>query len=170
MNTWICSSEYNFEDKNFWKIIDFYVLKTPVNNVSQRGISFDKRNLNKNHVLNTIKKMSPGLSSIFVYIDETESVEEQLKKNGIFKHLDNPFEYAIFKKQSDKCQTDSFFYYIRCALAHGSFCVHKDNNTTFYYFENLHKEKGKRKYTLNARMILKEETLLKIIDLCNSKM
>lgn len=152
-------------------IFDFYVLKTPVSDVSQKGITFKKRNFKSaNEVLNSMKKIVPELFLIYDCINDDESVVEKLKMNGIFNHLDTPFEYAIFKKNNKFGKTESFFYCIRCALAHGSFCIHKHNDNIFYYFENTYKEKGKHSYTLNARMILKEKTLLKIIDLCNSKM
>ena len=171
LNTWICNNEYSFNNDIFCKIFDFYVLKTPVNNISQRGIPFKKRNFrDANEVLNSMKKIVPQLFSIYNCLDTNENLEEELKMNGIFNHLDIPREYAIFKKHDKLGKTESFFYCIRCALAHGSFCIHQYDNNTFYYFENIYKEKGKKNNILNARMILKEDTLLKIIDLCNSKM
>lgn len=171
LNSWICNNEYSFNNDNFCKIFDFYVLKTPVSDVSYRGITFKKRKFrDANEVLNNMKKIVPKLFLVYDCINENESITEKLKMNGIFNHLENPFEYAIFKKQNKLGKTESFFYCIRCALAHGSFCIHKYENNTFYYFENVYKEKGKHNSTLNARMILREDTLLKIIDLCNSKM
>ena len=171
MNTWICNNEYSFDNKIFCKIFNFYVLQTPVKGVSQRGISFKQRNFrNANEILNGMKKLAPDLFMIFDCINKNDNLEEKLKMNGIFNHLDNPFEYAIFKQHEKLGKTESFFYCIRCALAHGAFCIHKYQNNTFYYFENVYKEKGKHNNILNARMILKEETLLKIIDLCNSRM
>lgn len=170
LNNWICNNEYSFNNKDFCKIFDFYVLKTPVNDVSQRGITFKQRKFrDANEVLNNMKKIVPKLFLIYNCIDKNENLEEQLKMNGIFNHLEHPFEYAIFKRHDKLGKTESFFYYIRCALAHGSFCIHKYENSTFYYLENTYKEKGKHSITLNARMILKEDTLLKIIDLCNSR-
>lgn len=171
LNSWICNNEYSFDNKNFCEIFDFFVLKTPVNNISYKGITFNKRNFkDANEVLNNMKKIVPELFVNYECVDENENIEEILKMNGIFSHLDIPFEYAIFKKNNKLGKTESFFYCIRCALAHGSFCIHKYKTNIFYYFENVYKEKGKHSITLNGRMILKEETLLKIIDLCNSKM
>ena len=51
------------------------------------------------------------------------------------------------------------FYAIRCAFAHGSFAIHKYKNQTYYVLEN--KDNG----VLKARMVLKEETLIKWIEI-----
>lgn len=169
-NSWICDSAYSFSDKFFCKIYDFFLIKTPVDGVSVRGISFKKRNFKRTtEVLNKMKKISPSLFSHFVSLDENENIEEALKMNGIFNHLDIPFEYAIYKKLNGLGKTESFFYCIRCALAHGSFCIHKYQGITYYYFENIYNEKTKKNNILNARMIIKENTLLEIIKFCNSK-
>lgn len=51
------------------------------------------------------------------------------------------------------------FYAIRCAFAHGSFAIHKYKKQNYYVLEN--KDNG----ALKARMILKEDTLLKWIEI-----
>lgn len=170
MDNFICNNDYSFDDNNFRKIFDFFVIKTPVEGVSYKGISFKKRNFkNANEVLNKMKKQFLNLFLCFENIEEGEDIEEKLKMNGITNNLMRPFEFSIFKLHDKLNITNSFFYYIRCALAHGSFCIHEYENIKYYYFENTHKEKWKHKPTLNARMIIKEETLLGIIELCNSK-
>lgn len=56
-------------------------------------------------------------------------------------------------------KTDSLFYAIRCAFAYGSFAIHEYKNHTYYVLEN--NDSG----TLKARMVLKEDTLIKWIEL-----
>lgn len=167
IDSWICNCEYDSSDNNFWKIFDFFVIKTPVKGTSMRGISFKERNFKKaDEVLNKIKKL---VGSNFESVNECEDVSEILKMNGIYEHLSEPFEYAVYRVPKELGVTEAFFYCIRCSLAHGAFCIHKYEGIKYYYFENMHKEKHKHKATLNARMIIKESTLLEIIDFCNSK-
>lgn len=172
MNNWICNSNYSFDDKNFCKIFDFFVLKTPVKEVSYKGITFKKRNFkDANEVNRAMRKLFSDLFLCFIPIkNDKDSIEETLKMNGIKENIETPFEFAIFKIHENFSITDSFFYYIRCAFAHGSFCIHDFNNMKYYYLENVHRAKKQHKPKLYARMILKEETLLGIIELCNSKM
>lgn len=170
MNNWICNNNYSFDDRNFCKIFDFFVLKTLVENVSYKGVSFKKRNFkDAKEVLNGMKRLFPDLFLCFEYINKNDDIIEKLKMNGIFENIKLPSEFSIFRLHGQLNVTNSFFYYIRCAFAHGSFCIHEFNNIKYYYFENMHREKWKHNPTLNARMIIKENTLLGIIDFCNSK-
>ena len=168
IENWICKNDLIY-DKNLIDIFDFYVIKTPVQNVSFRGISFKDRGIKKSDiVLNKIKNISPTLYSNFYWLEKTnDDIEEMCRMNGIFDHLDSPNEYVVYRKNNNLFKTESFFYCIRCALAHGSFCIHEFNGEKYYFLENLFKEKGKKNMTLNARMVIKESTLLRIIDLCN---
>lgn len=168
IENWICKNDLIY-DKNLIDIFDFYVIKTPVQNVSFRGISFKDRGIKKSDiVLNKIKNISPTLYSNFYWLEKTnDDIEEMCRMNGIFDHLDSPNEYVVYRKNNNLGKTESFFYCIRCALAHGSFCIHEFNEEKYYFLENLFKEKGKKNMTLNARMVIKESTLLRIIDLCN---
>ena len=174
MESWICNSSYSFDDKNFRKIYDFYVLKTPAKNVSYRGVSLKERGFNRNTVINQIKKISPDLNTNMIGLGNDENILESLKMNDISNHFKDtfkstPFEYAIYKyKKSSFKKTERFFYYIRCALAHGAFCIHTHDNEKYYCFENIHN--NSKKMILNARMVLKEKTLLDIIEFCDSKM
>ena len=65
----------------------------------------------------------------------------------------------VFTKRSDMNITASIFYYIRNAFAHGSFSV----SDRIYYFESS--KKGK----VLAQIRLHEQTLVKWIELFNSK-
>lgn len=170
-NNLICKSEYSFNDINFCEIFDFFVIKTPIEKASYRAISFKKRNIkNQNEILNNMKKISPQLFLCFECVEENENIEEILKKNEILKHINKPYEFAIYRLAEKLNKTQSFFYRIRCSLAHGSFCIHEYDGEKYYYFLNSYKEKYKHKDTLYGMMILKENTLLQIIKICDSKM
>lgn len=175
---WICNSSYSFDDENFRKIFDFYVLKTPVNHVSYRGINLKKRNIRNYKMLYTEmkKRLSSSTFNHFVYIYDGQKIEEEIFKNGIVNFHDENigeskeiFEYAIYKVLPKYTEGSSFFYLIRCALAHGSFCIHEYKNEKYYYFLNYHKNTSNGKKIIDARMCIKEKTLLEIIKYCDLK-
>lgn len=90
--------------------------------------------------------------------------QRMLKKNANILR-----EIAVHTINDRHCsgKTDSLFYAIRCALAHGSFCIHKyreknKNREKYYLLEN--NDKGK----LKARLIIKEDTLIKWIEIVES--
>lgn len=69
-------------------------------------------------------------------------------------------ELAIHIKNKDS-KSESLFYAIRCAFAHGLFNINSKNGEHYYILENRDREK------LKARLILREETLLqwiKVVD------
>lgn len=165
MVSWICKININYENE-FNKIIRFFVIETPLKKVSSRGISLKERKISSfNEINRKIKEISNPFYSLWEMLEENESIDEKLAMNEISNHMDHPLEYAFHKKQKNMLKTESLFYCIRCALAHGSFCIHIFDNEKYYYFENIHEDRNK--VFLNGRMIIKENTLLSIIDYCN---
>ena len=163
---WTCAEPYSFSDDAFARIFSFFVIECPVENVSIRGKVFNNKialtNLNKK-----IRNLSPDLKELWFPIDDTESVSEVMSSNGFFsQHDENHNEIAVFTVSGKMGQTRAFLYCIRCALAHGGFCIHEYDNIKYYYFENIYREKDFD--IIKARIILKETTLLDIINYCYS--
>lgn len=173
---WTCKKEFSFEDINFSKIFRFFVIETPIESSSARAISLKERKINKSALNKKIKSLSNELKDnwnpIFGNINNVEPniVVNSLKEGlGIDDNHDKYYkEFAYFITEKNK-ETETFFYCIRCAFAHGAFCIHKSkkNNLKYYYFENTHYQKDVN--IIFGRFIIKEENLLKIIDYCNSK-
>lgn len=170
---WTCRKEFSFEDSNFSKIFRFFVIETPIETSSARSISLKERKINKTALNKKIKSLSNELkynwNPIFGDINNVEPniVVNSLKEGlGIDDNHDKYYtEFAYFITKKNK-ETETFFYCIRCAFAHGAFCIHKKNNLKYYYFENTHIQGDK---IIFGRFIINEENLLKIIDYCNSK-
>lgn len=150
-------SRFNLRDKNLAKIFTFFVIETPVSNVSFRCVSFKERNISMIRLTGSIKHEITDLKHNWIACkkQEVESKHEQVNS-----HLkDNSMsEYAVHTKSRDS-KTESLYYAIRCAFAHGSFDIVKRRNNKYYYLEN--RDKG----IIKAKILLKEESLLKLIEL-----
>lgn len=149
---WSFNSKYSFSDKKFAGIYDFYVLRTPVSNVSKRGVSFKDRSIDVGALVRNLKKGSLFLEDNWHQIKVSE-VEDACSENGILENVKEIKEIAIHTASREN-KTASLFYAIRCAFAHGSFSIHTYNKEKYYFIENRDGNK------LKARLILKEETLL----------
>lgn len=161
MENWSFDSSYSFANKNFAKIFSFFVIETPVENISRRGISFEERNLDLKKLINKIKNISNDLKKNW-FISKASEIESKLNEFGILDYLQFSKEIAIYV-DSKSSKVKSFFYIIRCAFAHGSFNICKYNKENYYLFENKYKNR------IKGRIIIKESTLLKIVDYCNNK-
>lgn len=159
-----------YKNKNFIKIIDFYLFNCPARHtckskdltgkneynfsfskVSARGKTFAERGIECGalRALRAAMKRTSYQGKLFdLTLDKPEEMEKYLSIAG---------EICLTVKNSQMSQTDAIYYAIRNAFAHGSFSIEKG----FYCLENVNKGKVK------GRIILKEETLLKWIDLCS---
>lgn len=169
VKSWTCNSCYSFTDENFAKIFSFFVIECPVENVSVRAITFEEKKVRLQGFVMKLRSISPDLYDNWYPMEEKDtniSVDELMKSNGIFSCNKDLKEIAIFKHNNKIVK--SFFYCIRCAFAHGGFCIHNYNDQKFYCFENIDMKNNPK--IIKARIILKEKTLLEIINYCKSKL
>ena len=159
MVKWIYKNKYSFEDKNFAKIYTFYVIETPVSGVSARGKPFKERGVNLFSLCAAMKRETPFLKECW-FEKAMKDVPKCCEENGIYEKATMNREIAIHTVNDQYCsgKTDSIFYAIRCAFAHGSFAIHTYKGEKYYILENC--DRGK----LKARLILRESSLLKWID------
>lgn len=153
------------KSNNFNTIVDFYLLRTPAkrtsfktgqdgkkiyqySKVSHRGKTFRDIGIIGNDLIKFRKKMQTTSYDKKLTFEFVETFIDFSEKDG---------EFSVILKNSNMSQTDSIFYCIRNALAHGSFSVENQ----WYKFEN--ENKGK----LKGKMKLHETTLLKWIELFN---
>lgn len=173
-NWWKQAEKIPFESSNFQKIIQFYLFECPVvhkkgkgekqklSKVSNRGKTLREYGWENNHLKTLIanmKKTSTGRLEYKVIKIKSEIINEYNnfeKGHGI---KDKNCEILFMYERNDMSKTESFFYYIRNAFAHGSFSV--KNNT--YYLENL------KDGEVTARIRLREKTLLNWIDMVKMK-
>ena len=163
---WSFNGNYSFSDSKFAKIYGFYVIETPISGVSQRGKTFKDRKINLMDLNKQLKSESSFLTERWEMVPQKD-IEKVCNEFGILGDTTCEREIAIHTKNEKHCsgKTDSLFYAIRCAFAHGAFNTHKYKNNVFYALEN------KDGNVLKGRMIIGEDTLLKWIKIIsqNSK-
>lgn len=171
MANWIKRyGEIPLERKNFQKILSFYLFQCPCE--TQKG-SKRKGNITYSRVSvrgNTLRQCGwtgGYLKTLFSAMKDTTSkqltyyhfpgnkdiLSEVKSIEGNSTLSDPNFEMIVIVKRSDMTLTSSIFYYIRNALAHGSFMVNGD----VYSFESS------KDGTIKAAIRLREKTLLKWI-------
>lgn len=155
------NTRYNIKDKDTSKIFTFFVIETPVSNVSYRSVTFKERNINMSKLTHDIKNEIEDFKNNWIMCKKHEVVSLHNKMNSNFE-TNIPEEYAIHTKSRDG-KTESLYYAIRCALAHGSFDIHKHKGVRYYYLENRDKN------IVKAKIVIKEESLLKLIELVENR-
>lgn len=154
-----------YKDKNFFKILDFYLFNCPVSikgkKVSKRAKSFEEYKISNTDLTKLLKMMKKDLvDSNYRILKNDEDIEKtrlQLEKSSGLN--DEYYEYVIFKENTEIGKTRTIYYSIRNALAHGSFSTKDIRRGRIYCFEAS--KDGK----IKAQIRLKDKTLLKWIDL-----
>lgn len=115
-----------------------------------------------------MKRATPFLKDYWFDMKKRD-IPQCCKENRIYEKASLSQEIAIHTVNDKHCsgKTDSLFYAIRCAFAHGSFAIHYYKRKNFesekyYLLENCDNN------DLKARMILREESLLRWIDAVES--
>ena len=153
-----------FSIKNYHKILEFYIVNTICEQSSCKGKNAKKYGWQKaitlrTSILNVVKQGRKECD--FVYFAHTLSdMDNGVKKLGLDEYFYNKKEEVILVFDNQPNQIESIFCHIRNSLAHGRFQIYKRNDIVLYVFEDC-----KKNGLLTARMILKESTLLKWIEI-----
>lgn len=158
---WNFNGNFNFSNNNFARIYRFFVVETPVEGVSQRGISFKQRGWNLNSLNAALKRSTAFLKNNW-YVCTAKEAESKMRFHSIFDSVRMPMEIAIHTSRKDS-NTVGLFYSIRCAFAHGAFSLHNCDGETYYFLENKDKEVYK------GRIVIKESSLISIIETVESE-
>lgn len=143
------------------KIFRFYVIETPVEGVSKRGKSFKQLGWDMRKLNTQLKKEIPILKNC--WIETTiKDMSKNLKEHKIEDKF-NPANEIFIHIDNKDGKTKSLFYAIRCSFAHGDFSIHRSGKENVYVLQN--EDKG----SLKARIVVKESTLLKMIEIVNRK-
>jgi len=149
----------NLNDKNFQKILNFYLLECPTDGKSKRGKTFSKYGFNGSGSFSVLKKELLNSATKSLRKNYKPSKKGELAEN--FRFVENvvyPNEYCVFLKNDEKTVIQSLFSAIRNSIAHGSFNYKNYKGERYYFFSNF-------KVYEKARIILKEETLLSWIKI-----
>lgn len=164
---WKFEEQFSFSDEKFSKIYRFFVIEPPLEDTSKRGKSLSEFGWSQNSITNVLKKQIPSLNKNWKTIPakNSKSIEEieqnvknLCKKNKILDEVSERREVFIHTNMKNH-KTKSLFYTIRCAFAHGAFNKKEYFGEQFYFLENRNKQK------LRGRIVVKEETLLRIIEI-----
>ena len=168
--TWWRINNIPIDKENFNRIIMGFVFECPSSikkndcffPISDRRCSFRQNGIEKS-LLNTIFsqiRKHIGKSKLFP-IEKADDFDRIFNNtiNGL-SFQDPLFEVLFYRKRSDMSDTEAIYYYIRNAFAHGAFeCVKYGNCELIYLLES-----GKNN-RINARIRLKEQTLLKLLEI-----
>lgn len=154
-----------YDNKNFQKILDFYLFNCPVisngKKVSKRAKTFKELSYEKGDYTSFINAMKELCTHNFQYI----SCDNNISFDSSYKDSKHKFvedtEFIIIKNNCNMNKTETLFYSIRNALAHGSFDYKKLTNDMIYFFESNSSKSGE----IISYMSLTSTTLLKWIDL-----
>ena len=152
---WTFNNELKWS-KKLEKVVEFYLFNTPVDNISARGKTFKQLGWDKRKLTPLLKREIKFLSSNWI-VTTNKDIEMQLKNKSQFQSV--KFEEMAIHIINKNTNIDSFFYAIRCAIAHGSLSIRKYKNINYYILEN--KDRGK----IKSRIVIKEENLLAIINI-----
>lgn len=173
---WVARPVKN-KTQNYYKILDFYIVNSICDSISCKGktireIGWDKdvwkKGFLRKEVLGLICDEN-SLGEHFFSAKTNAEIRKGINKLNLNKnfHMLREERIVIYKKYN-LTQIESIFYHIRNALAHGRFQIYtNETDETYYVFESGIIKKSIEKIDLKARMILKESTLLKWIDIIN---
>ena len=151
-------SKLGLSNSEFQKIIKFYLFECPVDGTSYRGEKFSEYGIAGVKAFATLKKLMFLTASISLKENYFPCKKDELEsKMQLVATIDYPNEFCVFLRNEEKTIMQSLFAAIRNAFAHGSFRVDSYKGERIYYFLN---HNGYDK----ARLVLKENTLLKWID------
>lgn len=185
MKWYNCNSPISYESSWLIEAIDFFVLHCPASNrsyvkdgalpdgkkkkkmiykdVSARDCSFHRNGITGNLLSTILAEIRRPIAKQGLYqIIETDADVEMTAETLLHNRTgsDQCPDLIVIHKRSDMPDSESIYYYIRNAFAHGSFeIVRDDKNQPVYRFES------KKNETIKARMQLKEKTLIHLKEL-----
>ena len=150
---------------DFQRIFFFFTIFTPCTDLSYRGKSLETYGWKDKKVLKDflIKQKSIEIQSSNTYEELEAKLQESDLKNGF---PEDSISEKIYIRVDDN-ELMSIFRHLRNSFAHGRFNVIDSNGEQYFLFEDrsTRNDKKKNTYPISARMILRESTLLKWIEI-----
>ena len=168
------SVEDAFYDKNYYRIIDFYVLHTPCKS------SYTPRTLEKLGWKNPwySSKFRDAFDNVPGFVENQNFCMADSKKGFLTiwnsSSLDDfstktPKEFAVFTKAGEGNPRMNLLHHIRNAFAHGRFSVKKYKKEFYIYLEDVTGINGLEGIFVSARICLKKSTLITWLDTFEKK-
>ena len=174
MSKWWKIDKIPLKDKNFQIILNGFLFECPsckknykkgekstYQPVSKRGKTFRERNISGQLLRNLNNEIKKSINKMYVVSKKQDDNLDELIRN---KYVENGYSdsntelIAFVSYGKNMTDTEVIYYYIRNALAHGSFQVIKSKPKVYVFESNNHG-------LLKARIRLKESTLLYLIKL-----
>ena len=168
---WSEKKEIPYFDNNFIKIFIFFLLECPIKGISKRNKTFEECKINQSSFVSKLKKEIPYLKNNWETFDAKKSsdflAQKDVLKDITFSHCfayhSNYQKNESNSKEPVRTKLKGFFYCIRCAFAHGDFNIRTYNGKKYYQFQNSEEKSDLE--VIKGRIIMDEESLLKIIGL-----
>lgn len=168
------SEEY--VDTDLLKIIMFFVINSPCEGQSKRGIPLteygwkSKPWYSNSYLKDKLDKIIFGDGERLFYFANTKlELERKIKE----KNFEDDFylntvnqRIAIVKISGKNCDSQymSLFYHIRNSLAHGRLAMYPKNNKDIVFVMEDGEDLSKNEFGVTARIVISKNTLLKIIE------
>ena len=148
---------------NFQKILEFYLLRCPVEGTSVRGVTFREYGWSGSKQFAKLKKSLLSSAASNLALNYYPCIKDELPDKFNKVDVVSPVnEYCVFLKNEENTVMQSLFSAIRNAFAHGSFSVREYTSdgckTKVYFMVNY-------KTYLKAEIVLQESTLINWIKI-----
>ena len=163
---WI-APEY-FNNKNLFRIVIFFVFHSPCPELSSMGKALSEYGWNtpwrKPFYLNRHLKEASSNPKLLFSAATYDKMSDALEKANLLENFPSDLQTErVCIYDNKKNQFLSVFYHLRNAFAHCRLNMVEMNDDCVFIIVDFIKEKGK--YKVSARMIIRESTLLKWIEI-----
>lgn len=157
-------------DSAFSRIILFFVFLSPCERLSAMSKTLEmygwENQWKKPVWLNRKLKNASTNPSLFFSASTLGDMKQSLEKANMLNNFSaDVLEEKVCIYDNLGNQFMSLFCHLRNAFAHGRFKVEKENGNNIYIFEDVSVNAKLQEYKVSARMILKEATLIKWIEI-----
>ena len=163
----VYNSRIVHSNRNFTTIFDFFHTNCPVSNISVRSNPLSENWTARQHTTLKLRLENAGNPKIPLYKVPLNELYTKLENMNQLGEVDCRSEFAIYNE--NEYGFLNLFVSIRNAFAHGSYQIKTYERERYYCFENRKppKFKGGDYYQqeIRSRMVLKESTLLRWIDI-----
>lgn len=166
---WIAPEEFN--NKELFRIVIFYVFHSPCTELSAMGKSLEAYNWHtpwrKPYYLNKQLKQAASNFDLLFSANGYDTMSEALEKADLKDDFPSDLSrerICIYDNKDN--QFMSVFYHIRNAFAHGRLNIVDSEGECVFVLEDIVKIKKRPQHPkVSARMILRRSTLLKWIEI-----
>lgn len=148
--------------KEFQEIVNFYVLHTPCEGITARAMLPEDYGWKSNRKLNVALKKEFADAKKILFVNKIPELYDSLGKVDLYDFPKRTGVERACIHDGKNNQFKSLFFHLRNAFAHGRFNVEMiEDGVVMYVLEDFNKNKKE----ITARMIFREQTLLKWMEI-----